>query len=131
LRCIGRMLLGMESVGKRGDEDVEQDGDGYGEQDGDESEDEENDEEMEEMDDATDEEEEHADLDEESGEVEYKPQDHYPPACTCAIGCWRLRGGKVEYDVPVMASWNEFEQYPDTAVGEWMDGGQLGIAAHW
>jgi hypothetical protein len=27
----------------------------------------------------------------------WKSQDHYPPLCTCSIGCWRLRGGKVEY----------------------------------
>ena len=27
------------------------------------------------------------------------PQRHFPPRCTCSVGCWRLVGGRVEEDV--------------------------------
>jgi hypothetical protein len=66
----------------------------------------------------------------EAEEDDYRAQDHYPPACTCAIGCWRLRGGKVEEDLAVK-SWDEFEKFPEEVVGGWMDGGELWKGGNW
>jgi hypothetical protein len=51
-------------------------------------------------------------------DANWKPQGHYPPACTCAIGCWRLLGGKVEDDLHVRASWDDFENCSEEVVGE-------------
>jgi hypothetical protein len=115
-------VVGIETYGKAEHADEEGDDDAKSDADFDmSSEDEAED------DDAADEED--VDVDEDGGEVEYRPQDHYPPACTCAIGCWRLRGGKVDNDdFPVKSSWDE---YPGEVQGCWMDGLELGTAAHW
>jgi hypothetical protein len=57
--------------------------------------------------------------DEEEDDDDYRPQDHFPPACTCTIGCWRLRGGKVEEKLPSRSLW---DQVSDQVRGSWMAG---------
>ncbi|KAI4681964.1 hypothetical protein J4E81_009726 [Alternaria sp. BMP 2799] len=63
--------------------------------------------------------------DEDDQDEAWRPQNHYPPACRCEVGCWRLRGGRVEEELEVK-SWDEFERFSDEVVGDWMSGVVLG-----
>jgi hypothetical protein len=51
-------------------------------------------------------------------DADWAPEDHYPPACTCAIGCWRLQNGRVEEEIKEM-TWEDYEKFPDHPVGGW------------
>lgn len=62
--------------------------------------------------------------DEDEDDDAWRPQHHYPPPCKCEVGCWRLRGGRVDEGLEAK-SWDDFETYSDE-VGDWMDGVQLG-----
>ena len=64
--------------------------------------------------------------DEEDEEDEaWMPRNHYPPPCTCEIGCWRLQNGKIEEEIKAK-TWEDFEQYGTEVVGDWMVGVELG-----
>jgi hypothetical protein len=55
----------------------------------------------------------------------WMPRIHYPPPCTCEIGCWRLQNGKIEEEIKAK-TWEDFEQYGTEVVGDWMVGVELG-----
>ena len=55
----------------------------------------------------------------------WMPRNHYPPPCTCEIGCWRLQNGKIEEEIKAK-TWEDFEQYETEVVGDWMVGVELG-----
>ncbi|KAG9189137.1 hypothetical protein G6011_06005 [Alternaria panax] len=65
----------------------------------------------------------------EDNDEAWMAKNHYPPTCACKIGCWRLRGGKIEEEVKPK-TWDEFEQFEVGAEEDWMVDGELGDVEH-
>jgi hypothetical protein len=63
--------------------------------------------------------------DDDDDDEAWMPWNHYPPRCTCEVGCWRLKGGVVEEELQDK-TWDDFEQYEVEVVGDWMDGVEVG-----